>query len=254
MSRKLSTRKRPARDVHMIKEQLKIEEGVFDNRTMMCLWRMFNHNIITRLDFIISRGKEADVYAADAGTGTAPERFVALKIFRYETSGFDKRIEYMTGDPRFERIKTGIFDIVNTWCKKEYGNLLAAGRAGVHAPRPYYFRGNVLAMELIGDEEGTPARTLKESRLDNAEEVLDTVLSDIKKLYSSNLVHSDISEYNILINKGIPYLIDFGQAVIAKHPKAEEFLERDVSNIVNYFSKRYGVKRDKYAALKGIRG
>ena len=238
----------------MIKEQLKIEEGIFDHRTMMFLWRMFNHNIITRLEFIISRGKEADVYIADAGSGAEPSRFVALKIFRYETSGFDKRIAYMTGDPRFEKIKTGIFDVVNTWCKKEYGNLLAAERAGIHAPKPYYFKGNILAMELIGQEDGTPARTLKNTHLDNAEGVLDTVLSDIKKLYNANLVHGDVSEYNILINHQVPYLMDFGQAVITKHPNAMKFLDRDVTNLLDYFSRKYGIKRDKDAVIRKILG
>lgn len=238
----------------MIKEQLKIEEGIFDHRTMMSLWKMFNHNIITRLEFIISTGKEADIYVAEAGSRAEPSRFIVLKIFRYETSGFDKRVAYMAGDPRFEKVKTGIFDVVNTWCKKEYGNLLVAERAGVHAPKPYYFRGNILAMGLIGKDDGTPARTLKDTQLDDAGNVLCTVLSDIKRLYDANLVHGDISEYNILINHGVPYLIDFGQAVISKHPKANEFLQRDVTNLLSYFSRKYRIRRDKDAVMKEILG
>ena len=84
MSRKVSTRKRPERDEHMIKEQLKIEEGVFDNRTMMAIWRMFNHNIVSRMDHIISKGKEADVYLADSGS-SIDGKYSVLKIFRMET-------------------------------------------------------------------------------------------------------------------------------------------------------------------------
>ena len=125
MARKLSTRKRPDRDVHMIKEQLKIEEGVFDQRTTMALWKMFNHNIISRLDYMIATGKEADVYLAD-GASQVNNDLVALKIFRVETSDFNKRINYIVGDPRFEKIKKDLNSIVATWCKKEYGNLKVA--------------------------------------------------------------------------------------------------------------------------------
>ncbi len=100
MSRKLSTRKRPDRDVHMIKEQLKIEEGVFDNRTTMAMWRMFNHNIVSKLDYMIAGGKEADVYLAEGGSQINYD-LVALKIFRIETSDFNNRMKYILGDPRF---------------------------------------------------------------------------------------------------------------------------------------------------------
>jgi serine/threonine-protein kinase RIO1 len=34
-----------------------------------------------------------------------------------------------------------------------------------------------------------------------------------------------------------PYLIDFGQAVPKEHPQADEFLRRDVANLVKFFKK-----------------
>lgn len=248
MSRKLSTRKRPDRDVHMLKEQLKIEEGVFDNRTVMSLWHMFNHNIVSGIDYMIASGKEADVYLAE-GASQVNNDLVALKIFRIETSDFNNRIKYIVGDPRFEKIKKDILSVVKTWCKKEYGNLKVAETAEVHAPRPYYSNGNVLAMEFIGSSEGTPAKRLKDTKVDNPEEVLDTVLEDIKKLYALELVHADISEYNILMNNGIPYLIDFGQAVVLNHPNSREFLERDITNLLAYFNRKYGIERELEKAL-----
>ncbi len=252
MARKLSTRKRPDRDVHMIKEQLKIEEGIFDNRTVMSLWKMFNHNIVSSLDYMIKAGKEADVYLAEGGTQVNGD-LVALKIFRYETSDFNKRIKYIIGDPRFERTKKDIFSIVNVWCQKEFGNLQVAELAEIHAPRPYYFKGNVLGMEFIGSAQGTPAKTLKHSTLENPKEVLDIILEDMKKLYTLELVHADMSEYNILMNDGIPYLIDFGQAVVLKHPNAEEFLQRDVVNVLYYFEKHYKIERELEKTLQYIK-
>ncbi len=252
MSRKLSTRKRPSRDVHMLKEQLKIEEGVFDQRTTRALWRMFNHNIVTKLNYMISSGKEGDVYLAEGGSQVNND-LVALKIFRVETSDFNKRINYITGDPRFEKGKRDILSVVTTWCKKEYGNLKVAELAEVHAPKPYYFNGNILAMEFIGSAEGTPAKRLKDTPVENPEEVLDTVIEDLRKLYSLELVHADVSEYNILMNLDTPYLIDFGQAVVLKHPRANEFLVRDVANLLEYFSRRYKIEREGEKVVEYIK-
>jgi RIO kinase 1 len=38
-----------------------------------------------------------------------------------------------------------------------------------------------------------------------------------------------------------PILIDMGQSVTLEHPKADQFLRRDIQNIVRYFRK-YGIK------------
>lgn len=252
MARRVSKRKRSSREDYPISEQLKIEEGVFDNRTMLRIRKLFSHNVVSKFEFIIAKGKEADVYLADSGSQIVGQEFVAVKIFRLETSSFEKRVDYIAGDPRFGRIKGGIFDIVSEWCKKEYGNLRIAEAAGAHAPKPYLYSGNVLAIEFIG-EEGRPSQTLREANVEDPEAVLDTILKDVRKLYSRDLVHADLSEYNILMKGEMPYMIDFGQAVVIGHPKAEEFLDRDVNNILRYFSKRYSVERDEDDVLASIR-
>ncbi|MDD1770441.1 MAG: hypothetical protein LUO79_05075, partial [Methanomassiliicoccales archaeon] len=48
------------------------------------------------------------------------------------------------------------------------------------------------------------------------------------------LVHGDLSEYNILWHEG-PVIIDCGQGMTLDHPNAMEFLRRDVVNINRYF-------------------
>lgn len=241
MSRRVSSRKRRSREDFPIREQLKIEEGVFDNRTMMVLGKFFTRGIVSRMEHIIGKGKEADVYLTSHGPKIEDE-YVVLKVFRLETSSFSNRMDYMAGDMRFNGVRSSITQIVNLWCKKEFGNLKAAEEAGVHAPVPYSFAGNVLAMEFIG-EGSAPSRLLKEVGTDNPEKTLDTILGDMKLLYANNLVHSDMSEYNILMKGDVPYMIDLGQAVVRGHPKAQDFLRRDVNNILYFFSKNYGIKR-----------
>lgn len=250
MTRRVSRRKMRRREDFPLKEQLKIEEGVFDNRTMMMLGKLLTRNIISSMDFIIGKGKEADIYLAEHGTKIEKEK-VVVKIFRLETSSFSNRMDYMVGDPRFSGIRNSMMQVVNAWCKKEYGNLKVAEEAGVHAPIPYSFIGNVLAMEFIG-EGGRQAPLLKDAGARDPKKALKSILDDIGKLYECGLVHGDVSEYNILMKGDVPYLIDFGQAVGTGHPKAMDFLRRDVANIANFFRKKYGMESDIEAICQSM--
>ncbi len=252
MARKRSREKESSKEDFQLREQLKIEEGIFDNRTMLRIGKLFNKGVLAGMEFIIARGKEADLYLADAGEKVGTD-FVALKVFRLENARFQNRIKYITGDPRFGRVKGSIFAVVSEWCKKEYGNLMLAEVAGVHAPRPYAFSGNVLAIEFIG-EEGKPAKRLIEQKVANPEKVFDQILKDTKKLYGAELVHADLSQYNILMLGEVPYMIDFGQAVHIKHPEAINYLRRDVHNILNYFKKEYKLEKDESKVFDWITG
>jgi RIO kinase 1 len=255
MGTKMGKSKSRARK-YQLKERAKIDSGIFDEKTMINLGRFFNRGVIEKLEFNIARGKEADLYIATAGNSdmVEGEQFVILKFFRIETSSFFKMDDYIIGDPRFERIKmTSKYEIVKVWCRKEMGNLEIAARAGVHAPRPIMSNGSILAMSLIGTDS-VPSPQLKDAELEEPEKLLDVILGDMKKLYKENLVHGDLSEYNILIKDQVPYMIDFGQAVVLTHPRATEFLHRDISNILDYFAKTYHISRDRNRTLAWITG
>ncbi len=252
MSRKLSKRKRSEREVYLVKEKDKISEGVFDNRTLLNITKFFNHKLISQLLFVISTGKEADVYLAKSGQAVE-ENNVAVKIFRLETSSFQKRINYINGDPRFGKVNNKIQNVVKIWCKKEFGNLKLANELGVYCPKPYKAIGNVLVMEFIGDKDGNPAFMLKDTVLENPKEILAEILKNIKLMYRGKMVHADISEYNILMHNNTPFLIDFGQAVVKGHPMFETFFERDVDIILNYFRRKYQIESDIDSILSDIR-
>ena len=60
----------------------------------------------------------------------------------------------------------------------------------------------------------------------------------MKKMYKScKLVHADLSEYNLLVNKQELFVIDVGQAVDIAHPKAHDYLKRDIKVISSFFEK-----------------
>ncbi len=253
MGKRLGKSKARARE-YRLREKDKVDEGIFDEKTMIHLSKFYNKGVIGKLNFITARGKEADVYVAEAGKSEEVKgtQYLIVKFFRIETSSFFKMEDYMIGDPRFSKIKTtSKYEVVKVWCRKEFGNLEIAARAKVNAPKPFMFNGSILAMSMIG-EDSVPAPRLKDVELEYPEKTLDILINDIKKLYKNNLVHADISEFNILISDNVPYLIDFGQAVVLQHPKAVDFLSRDVANLLDYFEKQYGIQREFEKVMKAI--
>ncbi len=52
----------------------------------------------------------------------------------------------------------------------------------------------------------------------------------------AQLVHGDLSPYNILVWKEDPYMIDLSQAVLITHPDAARLLRRDMEKVEAFFS------------------
>lgn len=256
MARRLGRRKEPDREKVLLKEREKAEGGL-NRRVAVYLSKFYNKGVIDGIGPKMAAGKESDIYTETPGSSdlVKGEPYVILKLFRVENSSFFSMEEYIIGDPRFKKIGRTKREIVTTWCKKEFGNLEIAKLAGIAAPRPYMFNGNVLAMQYIGTDGG-PAPRLADSRLESseAERILRTIVMYARMLYARGLVHADLSEYNILLHGGKPYFIDFGQAVITRHPHADDFLRRDMWNVSNYFRKRYGTGMTAEEAYRGVIG
>lgn len=225
----------------------KTEDEVFDKSTLSAIEKLISNGIIDILDFPISTGKEGNVFR-----GITPDKkFVALKIYRTSTSTFKHISQYIIGDPRFQSFHNTRRGLVFAWTKKEYKNLERVKKIGVRAPTPIISIKNVLVMEYIGDAK-RPAPMLKDTKIDNPEEIFKTLIGFISKMYKkANMVHGDISAYNVLMHKNKPYLIDFGQGVLLEHPNSDEFLKRDIHNIVSYF-KKFGIQADEKKVYNNI--
>lgn len=224
-------------------EKRKVTENVFDEATLKAIYTLSNKGIIEALGGSISTGKEANVFLADG-----KEHNLAIKIYRITTSSFNSMEDYIIGDPRFRDVRHTKKDIVFAWTKKEYRNLLRASEVGIKVPKPITTERNILVMEFMGKDE-KPYPLLKDVQLDEitAKKVFDTLIDYIKKLYvDAGLVHGDLSEYNVLIDTEQiePILIDMGQSVTLEHPRADQFLRRDIQNIERYFRK-YGIKSNE---------
>ena len=222
-------------------------DEVFDKSTLHSLEKLISDRVLDILDFPISTGKEGNVFR-----GVTPDKkFVAVKIHRTSTSTFKHISKYIVGDPRFKTIGKNRRNIIYAWAKKEFKNLERLNKVGVRAPKPIIQIKNVLVMEYIGDSK-MPAPMLKDVSLEKPEEIFDTLIDFILRMYrKAELVHSDMSAFNVLIHKNKPYLIDLGQGVLLEHLHAHEFLKRDIYNIVQYF-KKYNIEADEDEIYKNI--
>jgi RIO kinase 1 len=221
-------------------------EEVFDKPTLMILYDIMNAGIFNKLNGVVASGKESRVYWGVTSNKTN----VAVKIYLVASVEFKHRMQYIAGDPRFYNVKKGMRNIVNVWARKEFKNLKRAYGAKVPVPMPIHVKGNVLVMEFIGDN-GTPAPTLNTCKVTHKHYL--EVLKAVSKLYKAELVHADLSEFNVFLHKGKILLFDFGSAVDIAHPHADQFLTRDISNINRFFSKK-GVKvYDLDATMKKVK-
>jgi RIO kinase 1 len=74
----------------------------------------------------------------------------------------------------------------------------------------------------------------------------DRLIDLVKQLYSgADLVHGDLSEYNIMVWRGSPVIFDMSQAVPSGHPMAAQLLRRDLRRLNNYFRSVGVVVRDE---------
>jgi RIO kinase 1 len=230
-------------------EDRKTYDEVFDQSTLLTLYKMITKGVISTLDYPISSGKEGNVFRATNKEG----ELLAVKIYRTSTSTYKNLTKYITGDPRFRNIPKDRRGIIFLWAQKEYKNLHRMYSANIQSPEPKKLIKNVLVMEYIGCEE-KPAPMLKDVSISNPEKTFESIKKMMKQLYKdAQLIHGDLSEYNILVEENECFLIDVGQSVVLEHPLSSELLTRDVTNISRYF-KKLGVKINENKLIAYIRG
>jgi RIO kinase 1 len=249
-SRKMTERllrfERESRYLRKDSDQRKVLEEVFDQSTLLAIEELVARKNLRELNGVVNAGKEARVYFGENVNGGP----VAVKIYLVSASDFRKRLSYIAGDRRFGNLPSGSRDTIYLWTRKEFKNLQLADAAGVRVPRPIAFLKNILVMEYIGNPP-RPAPTFAETEVDETD--YDWTSETIGRLWKkAKLVHADLSEFNVFKTDKERVLFDMGSAVLSSHPQSEEFLKRDVSNMVRFFRKRGIVKADADSWMEKI--
>lgn len=219
-------------------DQRKVIEEVFDRSTLLSVEELIARKDLGELFGVVSAGKEARVYYG-IDSGGVP---VAVKIYLTSASDFRKRLGYIAGDRRFGKLPSGSRETIYLWTRKEFKNLQMAESAGIRVPKPRAFLKNILVMEYIGNPPA-PAPNFAETEVDESD--YDWTFDVISKLWKdAKLVHADFSEFNVFKTEREQVLFDMGSAVLSSHPQADEYLKRDISNMVRFFRKRGITKKD----------
>jgi len=224
--------------VHDFSTERSTLEEVFDKATLMVIYQLLNSGVLYEVHGVVNAGKEARIYWGK----NKQCKDLAVKIYLTASAEFKKgMLKYIEGDYRFKGVKRDTRSLIFTWAQKEFRNLEQASRAKVRVPKPIAVKNNVLVMEFIG-KDGVNAASLKEQAPNDPDGVYEVLLTYVERLYrKAELVHGDLSEYNIMMWRGKPVVFDVAQAVPTSHPMAEFFLRRDLTNINRFFS-RLGVK------------
>ncbi len=228
-------------------DQLKVRDDVFDEVTLLALYKLVHKKWISVVGGSISTGKEANVFYGERD-GAA----IAIKIYRIRTANFTTMSSYIVGDRRFSHVKKAKKELIFAWTRKEFSNLVRARDAGIVVPEPLVWDRNILIMSFIGEGE-VPWPQLRNAEIPDPAKTYEDILRIIHILYNkAELVHGDLSEFNILYGDQ-PYLIDMGQSVTRDHPRALPFLMRDIRNINRFFKNRCDV-RDEVAIFHEVTG
>ena len=192
----------------------------------------------------IKSGKEATISMVRRG-----DAVLAAKVYKDRAMrSFKNNVQYKEGrkvrNTRTQRAmdsggKFGRDSAEQAWKSAEADALFRLVNTGVRTPTPVVFYEGVLLMELVLDHQGRPAPRLEEITLER-EAVMGVycdLVAQLIALLCCDLVHGDLSPYNILLAVDGPTIIDFPQVISAAHnTRAEHFFMRDFENVHSHLA------------------
>lgn len=207
------------------------------------LQQLLEEGIIDEVYSQLKTGKEAEVWLV-SHRGEP----VAAKLYKErEFRNFKNDAAYREGrtvrNSRTQRAmdkgsRFGRRASEEAWKSAEHDAMHALHRAGVRVPKPVLFYDGVLLMEVIGDAEGRVAPRLVDAGLtrEQASGLYEIMRAEIVKMLHADLIHGDLSEFNVLLGASGPVIIDFPQVVTAaKNSLSEKFFRRDLGNMLRFF-------------------
>jgi RIO kinase 1 len=241
------------RTFHFTYKAARFEEGWLLDSLAHFYEQRWISDVVSR----IKAGKEASVYLCRSGQQVeAP--LVAAKVYRPRMLRNLKNDQlYREGRDALDEDGNPIDDLGmlkaqhkrsvygeqirhQSWIAHEYQTLACLYESGADVPRPYEMAANAILMEYIGSE-AFAAPTLNTVTLEAAEitTLYERLLRNLGIMLSNEIVHGDLSAYNVLYWEGDITMIDFPQVVSPKRNRsAYAIFERDVTRLCEYFVKQ----------------
>ena len=228
-----------------------------DAADMRAIQEFLDEALITEVLNVLKSGKEATVYRCVAHPSLGVP-YAAAKVYHshghrsFQRAGIyeEGRHPDLPGQVRraiVNRSEFGREAQLAFWVDHEFEMLSALNYAGADVPAPFACTEKAILMEFIGNEDGdSPQLQYASFEQDEAQELLERALWNIELMIRENVVHGDLSAFNILYHEGQLRIIDFPQAVDPRvNTKAKDLLQRDISNVVQFFQRhRAGLDED----------
>jgi RIO kinase 1 len=193
----------------------------------------------------LKTGKEAEVWLVQhAG------EVVAAKLYkeRHERN-FRNNVGYREGrEVRNSRTRRamekgsrfGQAAAEEAWKSAESDSLYKLYAQGVRVPQPVLFYEGILLMEVVLDAQGQPAPRLVEAppaTPEEAQALYVDLRSQVVNMLCADLIHGDLSPFNVLMSWQGATIIDFPQTVAAaRNNRAEFYFRRDLDNVRNFLA------------------
>ena len=198
----------------------------FEGYDALALHTFAERDTVEGMGSSLGVGKESDVYEVRS------YRPLALKFHREGYTNFrevNREREYTADHHHVSWLYTA-----RKAAEAEY-DALETLYPDVSVPQPVdHNRHAVLMAKFDGVE-------LARSKLDDdgVVPVVDLVLREVADAYRAGFVHADLSEHNVAVSESGITIFDWPQAVPTDHANADDLLERDVTNLVGFFRRKY---------------
>ncbi|MDI9619799.1 MAG: RIO1 family regulatory kinase/ATPase [Candidatus Nezhaarchaeota archaeon] len=211
-------------------------------RDALALKYLVDHGVLDAVGLKIAVGKEADVYDGLSPSGHR----VAVKFHRVGRQSFRQTRRLRDYGEHHSWYKQSCIA-----ARREYQALELLYASGVKAPKPVAYNRHVDVMEVI---IGDPLYVVTD--LPNPFETFSRVIDNVKRAYrDASIIHADLSEFNVIVKPDFEVMIiDWPQWVPRTHVRGSEYLKRDVTNICNFFKRRFGLNVDVEGILRDIKG
>ncbi len=217
-----------------------------------------SEGLVTSVIRPLKSGKEASVHLCRSDRALSGHDLLALKVYhpRDRRDFRNSRVYgegYVILDDRVRRAvknksRFGRQADAGIWLEREWETLTVLSDAGCDVPQPVSRGGGAILMEYIGDLD-TAAAQVRHVEFDRREgtEVLARLLWNVEVALRHNVVHADLSPFNVLYHDGRVVVIDLPQAIDPRFNRhAYELLTRDVTNLCRHFE-RFGVRSNPEA-------
>ena len=202
---------------------------------------LITYGIIEKVIRPLLSGKEAQVYLVQSGGEVrAAKVYKALqdRSFRHRSQYTEGRKVRNSRDQRAmgKRSRYGRQQDEAAWSTAEVDIIYKLDAAGVRVPKPHNFVDGVLLMECIVGPDGGVAPRISDVSFSREQglALCDQILREVVKMLCADVVHADLSVYNILLEEEGPVIIDFPQSIGAsQNPHARKIFLRDVANITD---------------------